>query len=78
MLIDITKDTEQDAVVKLCEGNPGAINVLMSLRETQDDYIFLWIALDKNGINGSNIWILFKDECGEDIDVTADRIREMP
>jgi hypothetical protein len=68
-------DTAQDMLMKLCEGNPGALNVLIKLfTETElidPDAAFgpysAILALDTLGIYGPHIWVLFKDVCGEDI-----------
>lgn len=57
----------QDVVFEMSEGNPGAINVIMSLlTENVDPDNALGglgsvLLLDTFNIYGSNIWILFKD-----------------
>jgi len=76
-------DTIQDIVVKLAEGNPGALSVCVQmLTETEKidpDAILKGLSgllmLDTLGIYGSEIWILYKDVCGEDITDTIAILR---
>lgn len=68
-------DSPQDAVVKMSDGNPGAINVMMSIilkGGAIDPKAFLGglgviLSLDTHGIYGPDIWILFKDVCKQNI-----------
>lgn len=69
------KDTLQDVVVKLVDGNPGAITVCMRLIQdtalvdpdaAMPEVINL-LALDTLGIYGPRIWMLYKDVCKESI-----------
>lgn len=68
-------DNLMDALSKMCEGNPGALRVLIQLvdkteeMDTAEGYEpFDSIhRLDLLGIYGSSIWILYKDICKEDI-----------
>lgn len=62
-------DEVKDIAIKMCEGNPGALEVLMGLMthrfvSTSGAILLLW--LDLCGIYGSEIWILFKDKCHSD------------
>lgn len=69
------EDTGKTAVFKLCEGNPGALNVLMQLvmsyEKIDPDSVFGnlsgLLSLDTYGIYGPRIWMLYKDVCGESI-----------
>ncbi len=55
-----------DAMVALCEGNPGAASALArAARAGGDATIVLFLALDDLGIYGSRIWQLYKDVCGQ-------------
>ena len=62
-----------DVLLKLSDGNPGALNVCMSLlTDKHDPYNFAGgfgnlMSLDMHGIYGSNIWVLFKDVCNQNI-----------
>lgn len=68
-------DTILDITVKLCEGNAGAATVLVKIvKETKSidpqsclECIGPLIHLDDLGIYGSNIWILYKDRCEQNI-----------
>lgn len=71
--IDLT-DSAMSAVMKLAEGNPGAITAIMKMMERAQsidpDSAFgsfgPLFSLDRMGIYGSRIWILWKDVCGHD------------
>ena len=66
-------DSTQSAIVKLCEGNPGALSVCLEVltRGAQIDPQAMMgglaglLALDTLGIYGSKIWMLYKDVCGQ-------------
>lgn len=69
------RDTMQEILIKLAEGNPGGLNVMLRILTASpivdpDDMlapIGPILSLDTHGIYGSNIWILYKDCCGQDI-----------
>lgn len=69
------EDTFMDIMVKMSEGNPGAINVLMQLYKEVPNIdpqnilggIGAILELDTLGVYGPRIWMLYKDVCGEDI-----------
>ena len=72
-------DTMQDAIVKLSEGNPGAINVMMTMLESGGE-IDPDSALGGFGnilslIYGPRIWMLFKDVCRQNINATVGLLR---
>ena len=68
-------DTGMDMIVKMSEGNPGAVNVLMQLitkTPTIDPKSCMGglgtiLMLDSCNIYGSRIWMLYKDVCNENI-----------
>lgn len=67
-------DSMMDVMIKMGEGNIGAITVLMDImgksENVDPDNIFSFahiLSLDTHGIYGSNIWILYKDVCGENL-----------
>ncbi|MFA5071158.1 MAG: hypothetical protein WC511_02195 [Candidatus Pacearchaeota archaeon] len=70
------KDNLITLLSKMAEGNPGAITVLMLLfrDEPRIDPMCAFIGLgailhlDSMELYGSNIWILYKDICGESIE----------
>ncbi len=67
-------DTAMSAMVKMAEGNPGAITAIMKLMEDNAKIdpqsilgsIGVLLDLDTLGIHGSRIWQLYKDVCGHD------------
>ena len=67
-------DTFMTAMMKMSDGNPGAITALMDLSTAKSDidpesamgpYAPL-LSLDTHQIYGSAIWILYKDVCKQD------------
>ena len=69
--------------IKLAEGNPGALTVLLKLFEStatiDPQAAFQGLAhilyLDELGIYGSRIWMLYKDVCKENIVYTMALLR---
>jgi len=56
-------------IVEMVQGNPGALNVLVGLMNAGH---FGPIGIvDREGIRGSDIWLLYKDCNGQDIARTA-------
>ena len=72
--IELT-DNVFDIMTKMAEGNPGGLSVLMKLYTDSDAIdpdsalggLGVILDFDQMGIYGSNIWILFKDVCGQDV-----------
>ena len=68
-------DAMFETIYKMSEGNPGAITVLSQVLSEggriDPDNAFgplgIIMGLDSNGIYGSDIWVLYKDICGQDI-----------
>jgi len=68
-------DSTMDIIVKMSEGNPGAMNVLMQMIKDggaidPDDFmggIGAVLALDSHGIYGTDIYILNNDICDRDL-----------
>lgn len=66
--IELTMDT-MDTIRIMSEGNPGAISVIMKLMENDPDKgIFKILDLDDMNIRGSQIWVGYKDHCGQDLE----------
>lgn len=62
-------DNLQTIMVKMSEGNPGALTVLMAMHKKQGQMAFMeMLSLDDMNIRGPQIWLGYKDHCGEDID----------
>lgn len=65
----------RDVVMALAGGNPGALNVCMSIvmkgAEIDPDSALgplgALLSLDQHRIYGSEIWMLFKDVCGQSL-----------
>ena len=68
-------DTLTDVMVKMSEGNPGALRVLCEAAKDNaaidPDAAMAGLngilALDSLHLYGSDIWVLYKDICGEDL-----------
>lgn len=72
-------DEIRDGIVKMVDGNPGAVSVCVDLlKYGMDKYpgmgpaagMSFILALDMYGIYGCRIWMLYKDLCGESIQNT--------
>lgn len=61
------EDSIMDAVVKMVEGNPGAVRVSMEIINREDPGFIHYLKLDDYGIYGCQIWMCYKDLCGSDI-----------
>lgn len=67
-------DNLSEAVIKIVDGNPGAMNAIcdmMSVADRVDPQSFMGqltpvIALDEHGIYGTDIYVLWSDKCGRD------------
>jgi hypothetical protein len=68
-------DTMESVLLKMSEGNPGAITVLTRLLKESEDIdpqdmlggLGKILYLDTLQIYGSRIWVLYKDVCGENL-----------
>jgi hypothetical protein len=75
--VDYAHDMDEDQkelIIKMSEGNPGAINVLLALSQEPDGFWDI-LELNRQGVKGSLIWMRYKDVCGEDIDALRENIR---
>lgn len=71
--IELT-DSGQDILVKMAEGNPGALTAMLDIlqkHESIDPQAMLGgigaiMILDTWGIYGSSIYVLWSDKCGRD------------
>ncbi len=75
------EDTGLDTLVKMAEGNPGAITAITQLLNESVENYFLILGLDDMNIRGSQIWQVYKYYCGEDVNkfkkVIQDRDADM-
>lgn len=68
-------DTIQDMVIKMSEGNPGALRVCMDViqkgklidSDSALGGLGVLLQLDSYGIYGHRIWMLYKDVCEENL-----------
>lgn len=60
-------------VMAMSEGIPGAVHVLMSLIATDP---VLLVTLDDMNIRGSQVWLGYKDHCGEKMERFTRCIRQ--
>ena len=72
--IDMMAST-MDFLVAMSEGNPGAINVLMQMMDKSEMGLLDILSLDDMNIQGTQIWIGYKDYCGQDIDKFIECVR---
>ena len=76
-------DNILNIATKLSEGNPGALTVCMELHSMEPEIdkdsalqgIGSLLSLDTYSIYGADIWMLYKDVCGEDIEKTIAILR---
>ena len=69
------EDTMQTALMKLSEGNPGALTALMDVlnnaAQIDPDSVggggMVILQLDDLGIYGPRIWMLYEDVCGHSV-----------
>ena len=68
------EDNGMDILLKLSEGNPGALTVCMQVLERGPKIdpdsmhpLLTLLTFDDLGIYGSRIWMLYKDVCHEDL-----------
>ena len=54
-------DNLRDNIIDICEGNPGGLTVLIQLVELCGEEAINEVAKCE-GLRGSEIWLLFKDE----------------
>lgn len=59
----------EDILFKMSEGNLGALNVLMQIMATSDQFFSHLLLLDDMNIRGTQIWLGYKDFSGSDVEV---------
>jgi hypothetical protein len=68
-------DSVMDMLIKMAEGNPGAIDAMLKIIEKSAEIdpqsampsIMPILAFDTHGIYGSSIYVLYSDKCGRDV-----------
>lgn len=61
------QDSLSAVIVKMAEGNPGALDVCMRMTARDPAGLFVLLSLDDMNIRGEQIWIAYKDFAKEDI-----------
>ena len=69
-------DSFYEMVTKLSEGNPGAMTVITQMISKNPASIVQLLSLDDMNIRGSQIWVAYKDYCGESIDLFLDAVKK--
>lgn len=64
--IELT-DTPINAIVKMSEGNPGAMSFMAQALKEPENLILIILPLDTLEIYGSKIYMLWNDACDRDI-----------
>ena len=54
-----------DAIMTMCEGNPGAMMVLMGMMQSPTGFMDI-LMLDSRDLRGSHLYMLNNDCCGRD------------
>ncbi len=76
-------DSMMDVVMKMMDGNPGALTVCMEILQKTEEIdpdcalggLGTLLSLDTYNIYGSRIWMLYKDVCKQDIVKTIAMLR---
>ncbi|CAL9959713.1 hypothetical protein VPHK225_0043 [Vibrio phage K225] len=68
-----------DVLVTMADGNIGAATVVTKVVETStaEEAAVTLSCLDKVECYGSDIWVLYKDKCGENIEAFKAEAREL-
>lgn len=62
-------------VVKISEGNPGALSVITKMINGDPASMMNILSLDDMNLRGSQIWVAYKDYCGESIELFMDCVK---
>ena len=63
-------------VVKISEGNPGALSVITKMINGDPASMMNILSLDDMNLRGSQIWVAYKDYCGESIELFMDCVKK--
>lgn len=59
---------ELSVLAEMADGNIGALSVLSQMREADKFAMIKWLDLEDMNIRGSQIWVAYKDHCGENME----------
>lgn len=65
-----------DLLLTMSEGNPGAASVLTMLMKDDPFGFIAMLSLDDMNIRGCQIWVGYKDHCGQDIEAFKKAIED--
>ena len=66
-------DTTRDMIIKMAEGNPGALTFLMeALNEDQMNMMNIILSADVLEIYGSKLYMLWNDACNREVSKVRD------
>ena len=68
-------DKTSDIIYKMCEGNPGTLNVLMYYAQDFVENMTVILGFDDMNMRGSQIWVAYKDFAGEDFEKLAEAVK---
>lgn len=60
--------TPLDAMMLMSEGNPGALTVMANILKQGGDSFTVFLDMDDMNIRGTQIWVGYKDHCGQDLE----------
>jgi hypothetical protein len=72
-----SSDTTMDTIIKLSEGNPGGLTVIKQVLQKSEgfDGVMRLLDLDDMNMRGPQIWVGYKDHCGEDINKFIEAVK---
>lgn len=63
------EDAAESAIIKLVEGNPGALSVCVGFLQRYPNGLLHLLKLDANRVYGPRIWMAWKDVCYSDPEI---------
>jgi hypothetical protein len=66
----------KDRILNIAQGNPGALRVLVDMAQQGANDALL--DLERAGVHGGQVWLIFKDGCGQDLAATIEACADVP
>ena len=66
----------KETALNIAQGNPGAIRVLAEMAQVGANDAIL--DLERAGVRGSQVWLIYKDACGQDLVATVEASANIP
>lgn len=72
----MSMDVAKAKVVAMCEGNPGALNVLCSVIQSAgaEQALQVFEVMEDMNLRGPRIWLAFKDASRQDLNLMMERV----